>query len=58
MRGSKARLIRRLIYGTENSPRARSYRQERLSTGKLGSPNETVFADDRRRMYQDAKRAA
>ena len=58
MRGSKARLIRRIIYGTENSPRARAYTRERVGKGKLGSTEETIFADDRRRMYQQAKRAA
>ena len=58
MRGSKARLIRRLIYGVENSPRARTYRRERLNKTALGSKEETIFADDRRRMYQHAKRAA
>ena len=58
MRGSKARLIRRIIYGTENSPRARMYRREQLNTGPMDNHGETIFADDRRRMYQQAKRAA
>ena len=57
MNGRRARALRRSIYGAEFSPRERRYTRVRLSQGVNGSPEETVFADDRRRAYQQAKRA-
>lgn len=48
MRGSLAKRLRRQVYGTDNSPAARSYVFDAKHTG-------TVFADPLRRAYQNAK---
>lgn len=47
MNGSRAKALRRAIYGSDLSPRARRY-------GRLG--NGQVVADERRRAYQRLKR--
>ena len=48
VRGSKAKKLRRMVYGTDLSPRARKY--------FINSSTHVVIADDRRRQYRQSKR--
>lgn len=55
MNGKKARALRKAIYGTERSYRARDYAWK--SNGSTAQPT-LITVDGYRRDYQQAKRAA
>jgi hypothetical protein len=48
MRGTKAKKIRKIVYGNEYSPRHRKYWRHEI-TGQ-------IISDDRRREYQKTKK--
>lgn len=52
MRGKKAKLIRKLVYGEHGTYRYRVYEFIQTSPFKI---NHTRFADDKRNMYQTMK---
>ena len=49
MRGTVAKRLRKAIFGTDFSPRAREHRQHPRTTG-------TCIADEKRQAYQALKR--
>lgn len=50
MRGTKAKRLRRMVYGADGAPRLRKY--------FWASPaNRTIVADNQRRLYQSLKQA-